>query len=212
MGLGSSFSPFKLNTMFSSKILLIITLPLFMSAAIRQPQTIIRWAVQQNSNLSVHGSSNVNRFTCVIKSIGVCDTLFVTKNTGTAVALNGCLKLDVLAFNCHNNLIQKDLRKTLKAEQYPKMSIRFLSLKKMPTLIRQTEDITGWVEVELAGIKKVMELNYSFLTNAAGEILLNGSRKFCFSDFSLAPPRKLAGLVKIRDEFDVQFQLVLKRV
>ena len=198
--------------MFSSKILLIITLPLFMSAASRQPQTIIRWAVQQNSNLSVYGSSNVNRFTCVIQSIGVCDTLFVTKNTGAAVVLNGCLKLDVLAFNCHNNLIQKDLRKTLKAEQYPKMTIRFLSLKKMPTLTRQSEDITGWVEVELAGTKKVMELNYSFLANAAGEILLNGSRKFCFSDFSLAPPQKLGGLIKIRDEFDVQFQLVLKRV
>jgi len=58
----------------------------------------------------------------------------------------------------------------------------------------------------------VLEINNSFVTNAAGEILLNGGRKFCFSDFSLQPPRKLAGLVKLKDECDEQLQLVLKRV
>jgi YceI-like domain len=198
--------------MFTSKVLLVFMLPLFMSAVSHHPKAHVRWAVQQNSNLSVQGSSNVNRFSCIIKSIGICDTLFVTDNNATAVALKGCLKIDVLAFNCHNSLIQKDLRKTLKAEEYPKMTIRFLSLKKMPLLTRQSEAITGWVEVELAGTKKVMELNYLFVTNTAGDILLNGARKFCFSDFSLQPPRKMAGLVKIKDEFDVQFQLVLRRV
>ena len=195
------------------KTMLVFLLPLMMIAASRGPQTTtVRWAVQQNSNLNVHGSSNVNRFSCTIKSIGLCDTLNVTGTPGSSVALKGCIKMDVMSFDCHNGLIQKDLRKTLKAEEYPKMTIRFLSLKKMPTLTHQLEHITGWVEVELAGAKKVMEINYAFQTNTAGQILLNGGRKFRFSDFSLEPPRKMAGLVKIRDEFDVQFQLVLKRV
>lgn len=195
------------------KMLLVCLLPLLIVAAGTRPQaTTVRWAVQQNSHLNVQGSSNVNRFTCSIKSIGACDTLTVNSSNGGGVALKGCIKMDVMSFDCHNGLIQRDLRKTLKAEEYPKMNIRFLSLKKMPTLTRQPENITGWVEVELAGAKKVMEINYAFQTNAAGQILLNGGKKFCFSDFNLEPPRKVAGLVKIRDEFDVQFQLVLKKV
>ncbi len=194
------------------KIVPIFLFPILMMAASLRPQGTVRWAVQQNSNLNVQGSSNVNRFTCSIKSIGACDTLTVNSSTGSGVALRGCIKMDVMSFDCHNGLIQRDLRKTLKAEEYPKMTIRFLSLKKMPLLNRQSENITGWVEVELAGAKKVMEINYAFQTNAAGQILLNGGKKFCFSDFKLEPPRKMAGLVKIRDEFDVHFQLVLKRV
>ena len=194
------------------KIILPFILSQLMGATTSAPQVTTRWAVQQNSNLNVQGSSNVNRFSCTIKSIGVCDTIQVSGNSGGAVTLKGCIKMDVLNFDCANNLVQKDLRKTLKADEYPKMSIRFLSLKKMPTLARPIENITGWVEVELAGTKKVMEIYYSFQSNTAGQILLNGGRKFCFSDFNLAPPRKLAGLVKIKDEFDVNFQLILKKV
>ena len=194
------------------KIILPFILSQLMGATTPAPQATTRWEVQQNSNLNVQGRSNVNRFSCTIKSIGVCDTIQVAGNSGGAVALKGCIKMDVLNFDCANSLVQKDLRKTLKADQYPKMSIRFLSLKKMPALARQVENITGWVEVELAGKKKVMEIYYSFQSNTAGQILLNGGRKFCFSDFNLAPPRKLAGLVKIKDEFDVNFQLILKKV
>ncbi len=198
--------------MSALKTILVILLPLLMAAAVNPGAQTVRWAVQANSNLQVQGSSNVNRFTCSINSIGACDTLNANGTAGGPVALRGCIKMNVMSFDCHNGLIQKDLRKTLKAEEYPKMTIRFLSLKKMPGLTRQPETISGWVEVELAGAKKVMEINYGFQTNAAGHILLNGARKFCFSDFSLEPPRKMAGLVKIRDEFDVQFQLVLKKV
>ena len=64
--------------------------------------------------------------------------------------------------------------------------------------------------MELAGVKKKFELNYSFRETSPGLMRLNGGRKFNFSDFKLAPPEKFAGLVKIRDEFDVNFTLILK--
>jgi hypothetical protein len=127
-----------------------------------------------------------------------------------AVTLRGAIRMNILSFDCHNNMIRKDLRKTLKADEYPTMTIRFLTLKTMPLLSAKAEQVTGWVEVELAGVKKRFELNYSFRETSVGIMRLNGGRKFNFSDFKLAPPEKFAGLIKIKDEFDVNFMLILK--
>ncbi|MEJ7830627.1 MAG: hypothetical protein WKF91_20625 [Segetibacter sp.] len=82
----------------------------------------------------------------------------------------------------------------------------------MPALSDKTESINGGIEVELAGVVKRFELCYSFTKIGAGYLKLNGGRTFCFSDFKLSPPRKLAGLVKIKDDFDVSFQLILRTI
>lgn len=171
---------------------------------------VIKWAVQKHGTLWVNGSSNVNNFTCSITGISENDTITATQDAARALALRGAIKMSVLSFDCHNNLIRKDLRKTLKAEQYPTMIIRFLTLKTLPPLSPKAELVSGWVEVELAGVKKKFELIYSLTQSSAGIVKLNGGRKFCFSDFSLAPPQKFGGLVKIKDDFDVNFMLVLK--
>ncbi len=192
-----------------------LLLPLFLLAflvATKAQYRPVKWAVQKNSTLWVEGSSNVNHFTCSVSSLASYDTIIVLNDAVSSLALKGSIKMDVLSFDCHNNLIRKDLRKTLKSEEHPHMVIRFLTLKTMPGLTFKTEQISGWVEVELAGVKKVFELHYTFTKAATGSIRLNGGRKFCFSDFSLEPPRKLAGLIKIRDEFDVKFELMLKPV
>jgi hypothetical protein len=171
---------------------------------------LIRWAVQKHGTLWVNGSSNVNEFTCSITSISEYDTIIAVYDPLKAVTLRGAIRMNILSFDCQNNMIRKDLRKTLKAEEYPTMTIRFLTLKTMPLLSAKAEQVTGWVEVELAGVRKKFELNYSFRETSLGIMRLNGGRKFHFSDFSLAPPEKFAGLIKIRDEFDVNFMLILK--
>lgn len=195
---------FKLNT------LLFIYMMLGLSTVSVSQQHIIKWTVEKNSTLFVHGSSNVNNFTCDINGIAEKDTILLVNTASGLVKLTGAIKMDVTSFDCHNYLIRKDLRKTLKADQYPKMIIRFLTLKTMPLLSSKTEQVTGWVEVELAGMKKTFELTYTFKKTSPGIIWLKGGRNFSFSDFRLSAPRKLAGLVKIKDEFIVNFQLVLK--
>ena len=171
---------------------------------------VIKWAVQKHGTLWVNGTSNVNDFSCSITSISEYDTIIALYDPIKAVTLRGSIKMNIFSFDCHNNMIRKDLRKTLKAEKYPNLIIRFLTLRTMPLISAKSEQVTGWVEVELAGVKKKFELNYSFRETSPGLMRLNGGRKFNFSDFKLAPPEKFAGFVKIRDEFDVNFTLILK--
>jgi hypothetical protein len=173
-------------------------------------RTDIKWVVEKSSSLRVAGSSNINNFTCNIYEYIDKDTIVFAKDPSRSVKLSGEIQMDILSFDCHSKMITKDLRKTLKAEQYPKIVIRFISLQSMPLMNMEKEYIKGMVEVQLAGIIKRFELQYIFLKSGPGILKLNGGRRFQFSDFKLSPPRKLAGLIKIKDGFDVNFQLNLR--
>lgn len=170
----------------------------------------IKWAIEKTSTLKIAGKSNVNEFACSIAGYYQPDTIsYVEDGAGKAVRLNGSLKLDIMRFDCQSKMITADLRKTLKVEEYPKLVIRFLSLERTPSLQGTTQTMKGWVEVELAGTRKTFQINYEFSRGAYYSYLLNGKRVFTFSDFKLEPPRKLAGAIKVKDEFAVDFNLSL---
>ena len=166
------------------------------------------WLVTENSNLRVNGSTNINTFSCQIPAYNNTDTLIIVRNKGTnVIILKGCISLSVQSFDCKNPIMTHDLRKTLKAEQYPLLHIYFLSLDKLPELSNHPESITGLVDIEIAGVKKRFEVKYLISEDAPKSIHLLGSRDVNFSDFHLIPPRKLGGMIKTNDKLSVDFHL-----
>jgi hypothetical protein len=179
-------------------------------ASAQSAGNIARWVVLKNSTLQVAGKSNVNSFTCSIIQHDEKDTIQLQPNSNKTVTLNGDLVMDVLSFDCNSSIINKDLQKTLKSETYPRLKVRFLSLQTMPLLQSKAEEISGILEVELAGVIKRFEMIYVISRGNNNCIQMTGNRNFTFSDFKLTPPQKFAGLIKIKDDFNVNFQLVLK--
>jgi hypothetical protein len=183
------------------------------TAIIASAQTsgnIAKWVVQKNSTLEVAGKTNVNSFTCNISQYNEKDTIAFFGESNKTIKLNGDLTMDILSFDCHSSMVNKDMQKTLKADEYPKLKIRFLTLQNMPLLQQKSEQVKGWLEVELAGVIKRIEMIYTISKAGNNFIQMSGNRNFTFSDFNLSPPQKFAGLIKIRDEFNVNFQLVLR--
>jgi hypothetical protein len=183
------------------------------TAIIASAQTsgnIAKWVVQKNSTLEVAGKTNVNSFTCNISQYNEKDTIAFFGESNKTIKLNGDLTMDILSFDCHSSMVNKDMQKTLKADEYPKLKIRFLTLQNMPLLQQKSEQVKGWLEVELAGVIKRIEIIYTISKAGNNFIQMSGNRNFTFSDFNLSPPQKFAGLIKIRDEFNVNFQLVLR--
>lgn len=175
------------------------------------PKRATRWAVSGTSSLQVNGSTNMNKFACEISSYDRLDTLGLTQNN-TAVALSGSLRLNLQNFDCHNPVMTRDLRKTLKAGQYPVLCISFISLNRLPPLSLTPEHISGWVDIELAGARKRVEVKYQISVDAQNVIHLVGTRAIVFADFNLAPPVKFKGLVKTNEELSIVFHLKLKAV
>jgi len=167
----------------------------------------IKWVVSQNSNLSVNGSTNINKFSCVVPAYDRTDTLFMSKSKrNNEVSLSGSIGLSISSFDCHNSGMTKQLQKTLKEKQFPALHIRFLSLNTQP------EMITGLVVIEIAGVSKRFEINYQINRDDQKSIHLLGSRVINFSDFNLIPPQKLGGMIKTKDELSVEFQMNIKAI
>jgi hypothetical protein len=175
--------------------------------------TSIKWAVSQNSSLSVNGSTNVNKFSCVIPAYDRTDTLTVSTNKkDQGVNLTGNIGLNISSFDCHNSGMTKQLQKTLNEKQFPLLHIRFLSLNKLPELTVQPKMITGMVNIEIAGVNKRFEIKYQINRDDQKTIHLVGSRVINFSDFNLIPPRKLGGMIKTKDELSVEFHMNIKTI
>ncbi|RTL57400.1 MAG: YceI family protein [Sphingobacteriales bacterium] len=174
--------------------------------------TVEKWAIEQQSSLTIDGRSNVNTFKCGVKEFLRTDTLVYMSYEGIQkrASLKGSVTININRFDCGHKFMTNDLRKTLKSDENPNLVIRFISMDK----IRETNmnQVTkGIVEIQLAGVTKQYEVNYAIQNNNKN-MILTGNRKILFSDFSLKPPTRLAGLIKVEEELNVQFQLMLKPV
>lgn len=203
-------SPFQYIYRWSMAVVMLVFIPL---ASFRSPaKKEIRWAVQKTSSLQIEGSSNVNQFVCGVQGYYQTDTIaFAVENAAKAIPLRGSITIDVASFDCHNRMLTKDLRRTLKSTEYPQLYVRFVALERSPAFQNNKDNLKGVVEIELAGVRKRFGIDYVLEKNG-GTVILNGFRTFSFTDFMLTPPKKLAGAIRVRDNFNVQFHLNLQQV
>jgi hypothetical protein len=170
-----------------------------------------KWLISESSSMTVNGSTNINKFSCDIPGYDEADTLTIRKNDKD-IALTGSINPVIFSFDCHKAMMTRDLRKTLKAKNYPRLHIKFLTLSALPNLSAGPIAITGEVEIEIAGTRKLYTVNYQISEDTGKMIHLLGSRDVNFSDFNLIPPRKLGGIIKTNDQLAVAFDLKMKAI
>lgn len=168
------------------------------------------WVIERNSTLAIDGSSNINKFTCDIREYVKTDTLRSVSDEARKKYFftNSLLSVDIKKFDCHHKYITSDFRKMLKADAYPNLVIRFISLEEF----HHDGVVKGLVEIELAGKKKRMEVNYNSFHIGANQLRLEGIKLMKFSDFELEAPRKIGGLIKINEEIKVHFNLYFRKL
>jgi YceI-like protein len=173
------------------------------------PPATTKWVIVKGSGLRVDGSTNINRFNCEIADYCHPDTIVVGQHPAggnVPVALSGTVSLDVSGFDCHNSIMTAEFRKTVKAAAFPRLSIHFLTLSRLPDPRFPRDVLKGQVSIELAGITREMEINYTACLTG-GQLRLTGTRQMKFTDFGLTPPRKLGGMIRTNDVVDIEFHL-----
>ena len=177
-----------------------------------QPQrpVITKWVIATGCSLKVDGSTNVNKFTCAISNYNKPDTILVTQSNRPVVQLTGRMELDVNRFDCFNPMMTADLRKTLKAKQFPHLTIKFISINHYPLSTEANTVTQGIVVIELAGISRTYSVNYRIISASRNFVNLVGFQQLRFSDFKITPPRKIGGMIKTNNELTVVFDLKMK--
>ena len=158
--------------------------------------------ISSQSELRITGDTNINSFNCIFdpeelpKSLNVS---FQKTNNKVLVFNSTSLKLNSKAFDCGSRPINRDFESLIKAEEFPYIN---LNLEKLKFLNQKSALIT--LNIEIAGIEKEYVVPVEVDTaesNYKGVIHLN------IEDFKLEPPKKIFGLIKVKDEIEIEFNL-----
>lgn len=166
-----------------------------------------KWAVQGSSTLVINGTTNVNSFECLSVNYEGEDTITEECNDSTGVrTYNGKIIMLSKGFDCKHPIMTRDFKKTLNADEFPKIEIKFIDLATNPLLNDDTV-LQGNVQITMAGMSKVYEIKCEVGLDEKGNKYLMGSQLFTFSEFGLDRPQKFFGAIKVRDEVSVDFRL-----
>lgn len=197
------------------KILLLFFVFVFASAqhwpGINPQEAVYR--ILDNSKLTIHGTSNVNKFACE------CTQKFpegkviaqATATPGYVDVKNAVLKISAKSLDCKRKEINKDMLKTLKAEKHPEIQIKLIQLQ-FPTDIKKVKTgsaalLTAFVDITMGGVTKRTALKLNARKQSSSQFNINGEHTLSLGDFGLKPPDILWGMIRINDAMQLIIDL-----
>jgi hypothetical protein len=121
------------------------------------------------------------------------------------------MRITTSELDCGKNAINKDLLKTLKADEYPNITLELCSL----TFIEGAHD-DEWQKVKaetfltIAGTTRTMNMMVKAKQSGENKFKVKTSEELKLTDFGIEPPTALLGLVKVKDEMILHLDLEVK--
>ena len=152
-------------------------------------------SLAQKNSVVINGWTNVGTFKCVNTDFEKSQTIY--SFVGSQLPN---IPLEVAAFDCKNKIMTADFRKTLNSSKYPNLTIRFIHFAKL-----KNNRFTALVEVKMMNVTKTYNIEFSEYQGS-----LAGNKRLSFSDFNMVPPKKMGGMVYVKDEIDLLFRLAIR--
>lgn len=161
--------------------------------------------VLPTTRLFIHGEANVKKFSCVFNAHYLnkeSEVKYVEENNSIRFK-NAVLSLANEGFDCGHSAINKDFHKLLQTKEHPRILIE---LQKITLL----EDKKGRVEVlvTIAGRRKKYTIPIDIVSSPIDRFV--GQLHLNIRDFDLEPPTKMFGLIVIKDEVEITFDLLAR--
>jgi hypothetical protein len=170
-------------------------LALFLSLGSAKPISLLidsNTIVIDRLEIEILGNSTVGKYNCS-NSLSYRDTIYL--NSPTRNSLKS--EISMSNFECGNRIMNKDLKTTVKTTKFPKSTVTITNIKPFGTNykcslnFRITDKTLTYQNLVLKNTKESLE----------GVVAVN------FSDIALEPPTKMGGLIKVKDEFVIHFNL-----
>ncbi len=169
------------------------------------------WEVSTASKVVVEGASNVNEFQCATAHYRGSDLLRKTFLPASSTwRLTGKIEMEVRSFDCENRMMTRDLRHTLKADDYPRITIEILSLE-IPENPVSGQKVSGKADITLAGNSRTFDIRWTLVLED-DRMRLMGKQNFKFTQFDLDPPTKMMGMIQVKNDIVVDFDLSMQLI
>lgn len=162
--------------------------------------------VLPSSELTIDGDTNISKFQCEFDTSYLEEeNSFKYVSTPSEIIFKGAiLTLETKGFDCGSRGINKDFHSLIKSDKYPQI---FLQLAKVK--LTAANKAMARVYITIAGIEKFydipVEIQNGNISTFKGTLELN------INDFKLEPPKKLFGMIVVKDNIQINFDLKVKK-
>jgi hypothetical protein len=176
---------------------------------------IVAYEIDEQSSLYIEGSSNVNRFDCALKDQFSKAEAHVTFAEGGRIMLfdMATLTLRTAGLDCDNEMMNEDLLKTMKADQYPYITVSLKSAKVIEGSldnIGESARLKAEALFTITHVRRTVILDVKAWRMSENQFRFTSSASLRMTDYDIEPPSVLFGLIKVRDKISLKFDLITK--
>ena len=117
--------------------------------------------------------------------------------------------IPVKDFTCTNRYVYRDFLTLLKVEQYPYLEIDIPHNSGIKYFIDNSVLLKG-ISITVAGVSRQYDINCKIHNVDNENQVLNGTALIKLTDLEICPPVKMLGLVKVKNEITINFELFIK--
>jgi len=168
--------------------------------------------IRPDSRVWVTGASNIRRFTCNARELsGAVDLRGVTTRgevlAGDNALAGPSLSLTVDRLDCGIGIMNRHLHEALQGARQPTIEFRLTTYEVDLTASVPVARIAGVVTI--AGVQRTVSTTATVRADTLGALHVSGSYDIQPTDFGVSPPRRFAGLLRVRDRATVHFDIAL---
>ncbi|WP_169578112.1 YceI family protein [Salinimicrobium xinjiangense] len=162
--------------------------------------------VLPGSDLTIIGDSNIAAFQCEFETSYLNGTQQITySQTGNEIKFTGAiLSLNNRGFDCGSKGINRDFHDLLKTDQYPRIQLEINQV----TLLSPSRGLAT-VNITIAEKQKKYEVPVNIKNGEIAEF--RGRLEVNIKNFNLEPPKKLFGMIVVKDVIEIDFNLLVKK-
>ncbi|WP_310993777.1 YceI family protein [Aequorivita marina] len=156
-----------------------------------------------SSELIINGDTNISKFGCGFNTIYLEEYRDVAyqRNGNDISFTNAVLFLKNKGFDCGNKGINQDFHEMLNTKAHPNIVLELTKIT-----LNKDESAIAKVLITISGVKKEYSLPVAIFSSPINRFV--GSLKLNINDFNLEPPSKMFGLIKIKKDIDINFDLI----
>jgi polyisoprenoid-binding protein YceI len=195
----------------TSKYLLISFVAAVATTAGAQTTDGVRLVLGPQSELTFEGTSTMHAFHCKTTKLDVTVNVDPTYMEARLSKLNRPLKtvdvvIPVKSLSCGNSGLEKNMFKTLKADQYPEIRYQ-LSTYQIAGATDDGATLQAIGTLTVAGQQKTIEMLVKTNRGADGSATATGTQAVLMTDFGIKPPVFMLGTLKTGNKITVSFKL-----
>lgn len=158
-----------------------------------------------NSELTITGDTNISSFTCNFDPSYLEESRKIEfRESDNHISFkNAVLQLKNDGFDCGSKAINRDFHTLLKTSQYP-----YINLELTEIHLYDEQSANAYVKITIAGKTKNYTLPVTIARSPTS--CFSGKLKLDITDFDLEAPKKMFGLIVIRKEIEIDFNLAVK--